>query len=714
MIFVIIHIFLFPAQGNEPSDAPKWYDGLTTIHFHFFSHILAKERPFDALIPSSLSMINLNYNKDNYASKNEKDSMSDKDAMLNSLYEWIQTNGGVIHSSLTVQNKKSVPSGSEAEPTIHYQSDDCVNDSNYRFSRGVFATTDISKGELLVSVPSKLVISGESWSQVYQKSLSSPSQQNGGNQTSKRQKVTASPWLRCVGAFMSAVGGNSPTEDGSAKTDHQFYTPYINSLPESYDTLLQGKSWPDEDIEKILGGTTLGQIVLHDRQYKTFRRRYEQSIRPYLQSNSIVINSSPTATGTYNSKSNDEDEHYYNLFEKACSCISTRGFHLRNNNVSPLSSATPIHGSTLKNDEEKNYSGPFLLPFIDLLNHSSSSSIKCTTLQRGKPPIESLPLSKSLNKQESFFMIAERDIKCGEEILHSYGDELTSTQLLQTFGFVEDANIQRAVTLSPQEAMKTKSMRCLTPAILSKASIIKACSIVAKSTYPETIRKMLLERPSNERLDTAELDVNDDVGDIDEVWDIPNDVQNRRKDTINVIPDEILIQSLNINEGDDDDHDDEQYSMLSDELVTLCCIQFLPDEAYTELMNENDDSDKSSSICLLEKEVLEDYFLGKLVCKAILDAIEERMNEYSDIDLDNSSIFGNKSNLQKPQQDVNTNKLQEDQKLLKNLMKSNDVTLKKKEHLLYGLTIRIEEKMCLMMLKKEVAELFDSLDDDVR
>ena len=90
-------------------------------------------------------------------------------------------------------------------------------------------------------------------------------------------------------------------------------------------------------------------------------------------------------------------------FRQACMCISTRGFHLSSNN-----------------EDTSSWSGPFLLPLIDLLNHNPAQS--CTTLQR--------------DDTNDFIMIAERELARGDEVFHSYGKDLSSAQVLQTFGFV--------------------------------------------------------------------------------------------------------------------------------------------------------------------------------------------------------------------------------------------------------------------------------------
>jgi len=87
-------------------------------------------------------------------------------------------------------------------------------------------------------------------------------------------------------------------------------------------------------------------------------------------------------------------------FKRSASIVMSRGFHAEEGN------------------------GPFLVPIADMFNHSSISSKRCTSLyfEDGK-----------------FKMKAERFIKKGEEVFNTYGD-LSSAQLLHTYGFVEPNN----------------------------------------------------------------------------------------------------------------------------------------------------------------------------------------------------------------------------------------------------------------------------------
>ena len=74
--------------------------------------------------------------------------------------------------------------------------------------------------------------------------------------------------------------------------------------------------------------------------------------------------------------------------------------------------------------------GPFLLPIFELLNHSSDPDACCTRLTR----VDGDAVDGSTS--DVFEIRAERTIRAGEEILHSYGRH-GSAELLRTYGFIE-------------------------------------------------------------------------------------------------------------------------------------------------------------------------------------------------------------------------------------------------------------------------------------
>jgi len=333
---------------------------------------------------------------------------------------------------------------------------------------------------------------------------------------------------------------------------------------------------------------------------------------------------------------------------------------------------------------------------------------------------------------------AERPIKKGEEILHSYGNNLTSAQLLQTFGFIEDKHIQRAVKLSSSVLFKDvnssikndhqyteEDMNTLTPVILSKIDVIKACSLVSSSSYPDKLKQKVISSSfQKNRCDEHQKMCNDDdEEDIDEVWDLPINIQCREKDICNIISDELLLHY----EGGGKDRL-QDVDILSDELITLCCIQFLPDDAYAELKEDfvNSEGNHEQSLCLLTKDILQDYFLGKLVLKSILYAIDQKLDEYNPID--NNLMDGQENSDESITKKVGKrgsrsnshdniaimNRRSMDSVLLCELLEnnSNDYDIIR-QHAIYGLTIRIEEQSILLLLRRLVLDIFHSLDDDV-
>jgi hypothetical protein len=473
-----------------------------------------------------------------------------------SLINWIDQNGGIVHPSLALKQDE--------------------RDQNYR---SIVALRDIPSGDVLVKVPESIVISGDTFPGKYHIT---------DDQSGQLVERCASSWLRCIAALMSAYERNAPAN-------------YLDSLPSSYDTLI-AESWTDKHVESFLAGTTLGSMVLKDRSSGSLKTRFTNAVLPYLQSNGIMKDT--------------DTEHIYTSFCLASQCISTRGFHLKED------------GLTFK---EK---GPYLLPFIDLLNHSTEPSNRCTTL----------------HKSENFFvMVTERNIKTNEEILHSYGSN-SSASLLQTFGFVDHFLIQRAASGA---LMKDQSSDYddVTPAVLSKADVIAACASVGQSDLPKMLMSQIESIPELEEYD---------------VWDIPSNsilTSRNNAEIAQQFPDELLVD----------------YKLsLSDDLITLCCCQFLPDEAYDEICSIGDYEGRN--ICMISADILQDYFLGSLVLKSLRLCIETKLSTYSTI-----SSSTERLNI-----------------LLTN---TDNTTVDEVErlHEMYALSVSIEEQSCLKKLLSAIS-----------
>ncbi len=501
----------------------------------------------------------------------------------------------------------------------------CINESlgleeNSKLeTRGIYAKSKISKGSLLIHLPASLALSGDFLPSQYEFESTSRN---------------ASNWLKCITALLSEL---------HKKNGSQFDN-YLSSLPSNYETLLHHSSWPDKDVHKYLSGTTIGICVKEDRKSFNLKTRFEKSVKPFLIANK-VIDECP----------GDESE-LFAMFEIACACVATRAFHLKDDNKNATGS-----GSYL-----------YLLPYIDMLNHSSSPTAKCTTLQRRTATPSSS--ENEYSTQDGFFMIAERDIQEGEEILHSYGN-LTSGQQLQTFGFVEGCLVQRALK-------GCFNRNQTTPAVIPMSSIMSSCLRTSLSDLPQKLEEMIQKDTSLQDFD---------------VWNLPqpSDLESRKEEVQALIPNDLIINF------------DEEFP---DELITLCCVQFLPNDAYEEICVCQENG-YQKTLSLLSADILDDFFLGSLVVKAIDSAVVEKLSQYSVLEPPADYHY-------KAPTHIDTNgELGRDMHMLeflereRNLYNGNqsDIPARDLNHFIFGLTIRIEEKACLIKLKEKCDKVLRSL-----
>jgi hypothetical protein len=78
-----------------------------------------------------------------------------------------------------------------------------------------------------------------------------------------------------------------------------------------------------------------------------------------------------------------------------------------------------------------------LIPAIDMLNHSSTPSLRNTSLALIRSEAEvTLGDGQKRRFKDFFSMKAEREIPAGCQVLHTYGD-LSDAQLVQTYGFID-------------------------------------------------------------------------------------------------------------------------------------------------------------------------------------------------------------------------------------------------------------------------------------
>ncbi|KAL7581232.1 hypothetical protein ACA910_006010 [Epithemia clementina (nom. ined.)] len=589
--------------------------------------------------------------------------------------------------------------------------------------RGIFASRDIAPGEILIQLPCRLAIDGSDMPRQY--FISTTTEQ-------EPQPRHASPWLRCLAAYYQArqQQQQQQQEEGPNNNNPKNKQPYLDTLPQQYETV--SLSWTPEQIDSFLAGTNCSSAqpaetttaggsasssslltpssspspasVWHaDRNL--LKERYVTQIRPYLEACQILPPSCTTTTAPSTDTKAQQQQVVGNVVEKkvdpvefqeflvATQCLSTRCFHVATaaahtttgDNQASRTTATvgQDSGSGASTSLDDAYTGPYLLPCIDLLNHSSvtttstttttTTTQKCTTLQ--KTP-------------NYFIMQAERPIRAGEEICHSYGNDLTASQCLQTFGFVERSVLEiLAHRATPQddddddddddaveeEETAQNDVPNPTPVLLPKQLVLEACWNVIESGLPERLAQAMKE-----------------AGMQDDVWTVQID----RSRCAEFLPDQILVPRPGATFSNNNNIGPQALVLdsLSDELVTLACVPFLPLSEYRE-----------ASQALIGKEILHDYFLGNLVCTSLLNAIKERLVLYKPI-VWNGTVRD------------------DDRQLLQELLaasasasaattadESYDSWLQR-ERCMYGLAVRLDEKASLQSLRKQVLQLLEDLD----
>ena len=589
-----------------------------------------------------------------------KTSHDDGEDVFASLAAWIRSHpGGYVHENLCLRGK-----GPE---------------------RGVFAREAIQRGEKLIVLPVSACIGGHQVNASDNKNndylgsnrtrgdadvgrgvadrTSGDTDNNHGGEPLQR---SVSPWLRCILQLYRVFEGQSNTGESNNSTSANKYAAYLASLPDhhattdGYESLLQ---WNDDEACQYLAGTSLGQLLMADRAESSTASRYERTVRPYLKDNGIVLPSR---------------EKEFDAFQRWSMCVSTRGFHMTDS-VGSIGSFT---------GPEPSYRGPFLLPMIDLLNHNPAKKSTTLRMERLGESNSSTPASLPF----SFFMEAERLIDKGEEIFHSYGDHLTSAQLLQTFGFVP-----REVTLNAMRSNKVTPDTNATPCSMQKIQVVSVVKTLA-SSFPSivsTIRKRL--KPHKNKNENVTDDGSDDE---DECWELSETFAHR---DLSRISDDLLITIEN---------------PLSDELITLCCFLLLPDEAFSEVFP----TDGRDDLSFLDKSVLDDRFLGHLVCETLTRTVQLKLAGYRPIQhLPKSlSCLATPSSLRSISDaellqvaiektdayganDTNNSKFDQDEK--------DDVVGLKR--LCAGLTIRLEEKRCLQALLDVIEHIQHCLESGI-
>jgi hypothetical protein len=200
----------------------------------------------------------------------------------------------------------------------------------------------------------------------------------------------------------------------------------------------------------------------------------------------------------------------------------------------------------------------------------------------------------------------------------------------------------------------------VTPAVLSKTAVLEACWSVMESNIPEQLAASMQEQEME-----------------DEVWAVSVD----RSRTASFISDDLWIDSQDL---------------LTDELVTLATLPFLPVCAYREAGRN-----------LLDGSILEDYYLGKLVCTSLLKAIQSKLETYPPIRriMNGGIANGSNNNAGEPADG--------DRELLRQVVQQEQASPNvSTRRFMYALVVRLEEKSCLEALRRKVIGILARLDEE--
>ncbi|KAG2432473.1 hypothetical protein HXX76_008818 [Chlamydomonas incerta] len=293
--------------------------------------------------------------------------------------KWLDKHGGKKHANLDLV--KELPSG----------------------DRGVVATAPIAEGELLLLLPincSLYMPNDEEWER---RGSSFPE----AVRYLHEHHRTLSPFLATTLALMSEV----------ARGGESAWAAYVGTLPASCpDCLLNWSAQEKKDLE----GT-----ALEEQGPDPAADAFERHVAPIVAARRDLW---PAQQG----KGEGEAAGDLALFLRAAGLVQSRAFHLEAENwVSGAKEISKLEGGGTQ---------VFLLPGIDMINHSHDAGRRNAHLQRlnvAQAAAAKLTEGDAPEGVDAYFVMrADKPIAEGEEVLHTYGN-LSDAQLLQTYGFLD-------------------------------------------------------------------------------------------------------------------------------------------------------------------------------------------------------------------------------------------------------------------------------------
>ncbi|KAL3920794.1 MAG: hypothetical protein SGARI_006856 [Bacillariaceae sp.] len=238
-----------------------------------------------------------------------------------------------------------------------------------------------------------------------------------------------------------------------------------------------------------------------------------------------------------------------------------------------------------------------------------------------------------------------------------------------------------------------------TPVSLHKIDhVIRASLIVKNSTFPKDLQESILG-PSKKKaktaakVDNSERCVDHDDQDDDEIWPV-EDIPDRK--LAKTIPEEFLISTADAE------------ALLNDDLITLCVVQFLPEEAFVDIFE-----DEQSSTRLDRSIIQEDAYLGSMVDEYSAKSASGSPSGSSKKRASNGDTGFPICKAAKALTEKIESAMSADKKQLSKLM-TKATKSQQEEREIYGQTVRLEELSNLLALTCEIQQLVGSLDHSIQ
>ncbi|CAM0143114.1 Ribosomal lysine N-methyltransferase 4 [Umbelopsis sp. WA50703] len=261
--------------------------------------------------------------------------MSEFDKASDTFVLWLRDNDATVSDSIAIKDFRSQNAG-----------------------RGVVAVKDIKEGDLLFSLPRKILLSEETSELANIPDVKEKLQQLDG-------------WAPLILCMMY-----------ESQRKQSFWKPYFDILPKEFSTPM---FWEQKDLDELAGTSVIDKIGKDDAE-----TLYKETLLPIIQSHPDVF---------------DENVHNVQLFHVCGSLIMAYSFHdelaVRTGQVGEKKEDDDVDSD----DEEEDQGIIAMVPMADMLNHRTGFNN-----------------ARLFHEPEALQMRAIKDIKAQDQVYNTYGD----------------------------------------------------------------------------------------------------------------------------------------------------------------------------------------------------------------------------------------------------------------------------------------------------